>query len=87
MLLIARLPDTSLTRAIASGGREQFGWGADRHMIADLYDAISQLIRASGNWGKKGAPKIPPYPRPKISDPAKKPKVTVRDLHAQFTRR
>lgn len=87
MALIARLPDTSLTRALASGGTEHFGWGVERHMLADLYDAISQNTRASGQWGKKGAPTIPPYPRPTINPKGEKPRVSVKQLHAQFSRR
>lgn len=88
LLLLPRLPDTSLTRALASGGMEHFGWGVDRHMLADLYDAINQNTRASGQWGKKGPPKIPPFPRPTITaKTGDKPKVSVRQLHAQFSRR
>lgn len=56
-------------------------------MAADIYDAISQNTRASGQWGKKGAPSIPPYPRPKVTVKGEKPKVTVRQLHAQLSRR
>lgn len=85
--LLMRLPDTSLTRALAAGGRDHFGWGMERHMAADIYDAISQNTRASGQWGKKGAPSIPPYPRPKVTVKGEKPKVTVRQLHAQLSRR
>ncbi|QQO39632.1 tail assembly chaperone [Streptomyces phage Hippo] len=90
ILLVQRLPDTSLTAALASGGREQFGWGVDRHMTADLFDALNQNTRATGNWGKKGAPKLPEYPRPKVkkskTDRPKK-KVRVADLFNQLSRR
>ncbi|AGM12192.1 tail assembly chaperone [Streptomyces phage Zemlya] len=90
ILLVQRLPDTSLTAALASGGREQFGWGVDRHMTADLFDALNQNTRATGNWGKKGAPKLPEYPRPKVkkSKPDRpKKKVRVADLFNQLSRR
>lgn len=87
LLLLPRLPDTSLTRALASGGIEHFGWGVERHMLADLYDALSQNTRASGQWGKKGAPKIPPYPRPRIQPKGEKPRVSVKTLHATMSRR
>ncbi|QYW07865.1 tail assembly chaperone [Streptomyces phage RedBear] len=91
ILLVQRLPDTSLTAALASGGREQFGWGVDRHMAADIFDALNQNTRATGNWGKKGAPKLPEYPRPKVKkskdkDRPKK-KVSVADLFKQLSRR
>ena len=90
MLLVQRLPDTSLTAALASGGREHFGWGMDRHMSADLFDALNQNTRATGNWGKKGAPKLPEYPRPKVRKSKKdrpKKKVSVADLWNQLSRR
>lgn len=83
-----RLPDTSLTAALASGGRDHFGWGVDRHMSAHLYDAINQNTRATGNWAKGKAPKIPEFPRPKSKAKTehKKP-VTVADLFNQLSRR
>lgn len=59
-----RLPDNSLTAALVSGGREHFGWGVDRHLAADTYDAINQNTRASGRWGRKGPPTIEPWKRP-----------------------
>jgi hypothetical protein len=85
-LLVQRLPDTSLTIALASGGREHFGWGIDRHLTADLYDALNQNTRATGNWGKKGAPKIPEYPRPKAKakTTAKKRVKSVAELYRKF---
>lgn len=87
--LVQRLPDTALTIALASGGREHFGWGVDRHMTADLYDALNQNTRASGQWGKKGAPKIPEYPRPKSKPKDKGPKKakSVADIYKVFSRR
>ena len=87
--LALRLPDTSLTVALASGGRQHFGWGVDRHMTADLFDAINQNTRASGQWGKKGPPKIDPWPRPNPKDktPEEKKPVTVADLYSRFSRR
>ncbi|MEU7570333.1 hypothetical protein [Micromonospora sp. NPDC049240] len=92
---VQRLPDTSLTVALASGGREFFGWGRDRAMVADLIDALNQNTRATGNWGKGKAPKIPEYERPKakkkkrkVAAPAEPGKpVTVADLYQHFQRR
>lgn len=85
--LAQRLPDTSLTVALASGGREHFGWGVDRHMLADLYDAVNQNTRASGNWGKRGAPKIPGWPRPipTAKKPEQKKPKSVAELFKAFT--
>lgn len=89
LLLVQRLPDTSLTVALQQGGREHFGWGQDRHLRADLYDALNLNTRASGNWGKKAAPKIPQFPRPKVVErkPRRSPKELLRDLHARMTTR
>ncbi|MEV4642774.1 hypothetical protein AB0J80_36075 [Actinoplanes sp. NPDC049548] len=86
-----RLPDTSLTSALASGGREHFGWGVDRHLAADIYDALNQNTRATGQWAKGKVPVLPAWPRPKAtaankSEPTKK-KVTVADLWRTFQRR
>lgn len=87
-LLVQRLPDTSLTVALAGGGRQHFGWGVDRHLAADTFDALNQNTRASGQWGKKGAPKIKPYPRPKSRMAAAKDRVkSVADLYKKFSRR
>lgn len=95
MALVRRLPDTSLTVALASGGREHFGWGVDRHISADLFDAINQNTRATGNWGKGKAPKLPVWPRPKAlkkptktsgSKPAGK-RVSVAEIYKRFTAR
>jgi len=84
-VLARGLPDTSLTTALASGGREFYGWGADRYMLADLYDALNQNTRAAGNWGKSGAPKIPAYPRPVAKKtPAERKPVSVADLYSAF---
>ncbi|MFC4089357.1 hypothetical protein [Micromonospora sp. GCM10011541] len=87
-----RLPDTSLTVALASGGRDHFGWGQDRLLLADLFDAINTNTRATGNWAKGKTPKFPEYPRPKSkpeatgSDKQKKP-VSVADIYRKFQRR
>ncbi|MGW1040043.1 hypothetical protein [Streptomyces sp. NPDC002547] len=94
-LMVRRLPDTSLTVALASGGRDHFGWGVDRHIAADLFDAINQNTRATGNWGKNKAPKIPAWPRPK---PLKKPtkgagtektgrRISVAEIYKKFATR
>lgn len=88
-LYAQRLPDTSLTVALASGGREHFGWGVDRHMRADTFDALNQNTRATGNWGKKKPPKFPVWPRPnrkaKTAE-AKKP-TSVKEIFQALTNR
>ncbi|MFF3006356.1 hypothetical protein ACFVTF_26545 [Kitasatospora sp. NPDC057940] len=91
LALVQRLPDTSLTAALAAGGRHLLGWGQDRHLIADLYDAVNVNTRATGQWGKGKAPKIPPWPRPTSKAPGKstgsKPPVTVAAIYQQFAGR
>ncbi|MFF9644728.1 hypothetical protein [Kitasatospora aureofaciens] len=89
LLLAQRLPDTSLTVALASGGREYFGWGVDRYLAADTFDALNQNTRATGNWGKGKAPKIPPWPRPtaKPQKASTKKHTSVAGIYQQFTRR
>lgn len=74
-----------MTVAMSNGGEDHFGWGLDRHMIADLYDAINQNTRATGNWGKGKAPTFPMFPRPK-SKPKKavKKATTVASLFQRF---
>ncbi|MGI5530152.1 hypothetical protein ACQEVX_23015 [Streptomyces syringium] len=89
LLLIARLPDTSLTTALAAGGREFFGWGQDRHLRADLYDALNANTKATGQWRGK-TPKIPEYPRPQVAKKApdrRSRSVSVAELYQHFSRR
>lgn len=84
--LIKRLPDTSLTVALASGGRDHFGWGTDRHIAADLFDAIQANTRATGNFKKGQTPKLVLWPRPKLK---KKPDGarSVKDLFKKMSGR
>jgi hypothetical protein len=83
--LIQRLPDDSMTAALAAGGTEQFGWGSDRHLLASVYDALNLNTRATGNWKGK-PPKLPEYPRPSTRKKKQKPR-TVADLFATMNRR
>lgn len=89
MSCIKRLPDTSMTHALMRESPESFGWGQDRYLLADIFDAVNQNTRASGNWGKNGAPKIDSYPRPSIKRKSekvaeKKRRTTVADLFKRF---
>ena len=87
-MLAQRLPDTSLTVALASGGRDHFGWGVDRHIAADIFDALNQNTRATGNWGKGKAPTFPAWPRPasRKKSEKKKPR-SVADIYKAIARR
>lgn len=87
--LAQRLPDTSLTVALASGGRAHFGWGVDRHLLADVFDAVNVNTRATGQWGKGKVPKFPAWPRPTAptTQPKAKRPVTVADLYQRMQRR
>ncbi|MEU3045808.1 hypothetical protein ABZ705_04605 [Streptomyces sp. NPDC006984] len=91
LALVQRLPDTSMTVALASGGREFLGWGVDRHMTADLFDALNANTKATGNWGKGKVPKIPAYPRPKAKSttPSTTPKkpASVAAIYARLSGR
>lgn len=82
-----RLPDDSLTSALANGGRQHFGWGTDRHLMADLYDAINLNTKATGNWKKGAQPDLPPWPRPARDGGTGKKPVTLADIYARFSRR
>ena len=87
LALCKGLPDTSLTVALMNGGREYYGWGVDRHIAADLYDALNQNTRATGMWGKK-PPDIPPWPRPgNAQTPEEKKPMSVAELHQKLLSR
>lgn len=91
--MVERLPDNSMTVALGSGGRHMFGWGAERFMMADLYDAINLNTMATGNFKKR--PDIKPYPRPKSTltqkrktGSAERPRqVNLKQLHANLMMR
>lgn len=44
------------------GGYEHFGWGQDRHIQTDIYDALMYNTAATGQWKKP--PDFPDWPRP-----------------------
>lgn len=87
--LIQRLPDTSMTSALASGGKAHFGWGIDRHMTADLFDALQANTAATGNWKKGRTPDLPQWPRPKArkEKPAEPRRpVSVAEIYQRYQR-
>lgn len=83
--MVQRLPDTSLTIALAAGGRDHFGWGRDRRMIADIFDALNVNTRATGDF--KTPPKFPAYPRPDVQEETEAKPVSVKDLYNRLNRR
>ena len=82
--LIRGLPDTSMCHAREAGGDWNLGWGVERHMLAQIYDALNFNTAATGQCRKK-PPKFKPFPRPKKPSEKKKKKVSVLDLHRKFT--
>lgn len=86
---MGRLPHDSLTRALASGGSQYFGWDPDRYMLADLIDAINNNTLATGNWKKGQVPKFQPYPRPEetATDGSGKKRRSVKDIYRHFSGR
>lgn len=80
--LVRGLPDTSMTHALASGGLEHLGWGVERWLAAETFNAIQENTRATGNW-KKEPPKFPRWPTPR--DKKTKPK-SVADIYSKFRR-
>lgn len=80
--LIRGLPDDSMTVALRRGGMEFFGWGTDRYIAADTFDALRVNTYATGNWAK--TPEKPtPYPRPVVKSKVKK-KASVADLFGRL---
>lgn len=78
------LPDDSMCHARQQGGDQFLGWGTERHLFAEMYDALNFNTAATGNWRKK-PPKFKPFPRPSKKLQGKKKKVSVLDLHRKFT--
>lgn len=87
-----RLPNGSLTGALAAGDRNGFGWDVNTFLLAELVDATNLNTKATGNWKKGKAPEFPLYPRPKFSSGSadsdapseKKSKFSVAALHRKF---
>ena len=66
--LIKRLPAESMTYSLMRDEekwRDFLGKGPEWYLLADVFDAINQNTRATGQWKKK-APKFEPYPRPGV---------------------
>lgn len=76
-----------MTIALANGGPHLFGWGVDRALRADIFDALNVNTKATGNWQKGKIPDFPPWPRPKSTKPApaEKPRVSLADIYKRFT--
>lgn len=86
--LVQRLPEDSLTVALANGGREHMGWSTDRALLADIFDAINLNTKATGNWKAGKVPDLPAWPRPQRTAAEEPPKkVSVADLFKRFTGR
>ena len=82
--LIEGLPSESMTVAMQRAGSSEnfqdfFGWGRMEQIAADLFDAIQENTRVTGQF-KKTPPPFPPYP----GRPQKKKKATVKDLFNRF---
>lgn len=90
--LIERLPDDSMTYALAQGGRKFLGWGTERRLQVMTYDALNVNTLISGNWKKGKEPDFEPFPTPYESPTAKgnnksgKPS-SVKELHATWMAR
>ena len=88
LVLIEGLPDTSYTHAVSSGGMEWMGWGKDRQIMADLYDAVNTNTYMTGMYRKR--PKEPvKWPRPwdkksRKTKAEKGRKATVKDVFARL---
>lgn len=70
-----------------AGGRQFYGWGVDRYIAAEMYDAMNLNTAACGNWAKGKAPKFKPFQRPQKDLPGGKKKTSVMDLHRSFANR
>lgn len=66
------------------GSRDSFGWSAETHMLASIYDSINVNTLATGHFKKGKAPKFEPYPRPKTKQKKSDKPVSVKDLFSQF---
>lgn len=86
-MYVRRLPDSSLTHALMQGDSSLFGWGQDRHLQADLYDAITFNTQVAMQAAGAKNPDLPRWPRPGTPSPEEKPKVTVASLWGQLKRR
>lgn len=84
MRYVQGLPDFSLTEAHMHGGRQFYGWGQDRHILADIYDGLMFNAEATGQYTKP--PSFPRWPRPKKKDAEteKKQPVSVRSMWARL---
>lgn len=87
LALYEGLPDDSACAAISAGGLEYLGWGENRALLANIYDALNQNTLVSGQWKKGKEPKFKPWPRPgerSKKKEKKQQKVSLADLHARL---
>lgn len=67
--------------AMQRGGLHYLGWGEDREIAAQQFNATQLQTRATGNWKKP--PNLPEWPKPKAPEPPRKK--TLADIAAVFT--
>lgn len=78
LLATLGLPDYAHFRSTASGSPEFSGWGKDRMMLADIYDAIRENTVVTAGL-KENFDKFA-YPRPGVEREQPKKEVTLSDL-------
>ena len=83
-MYVRGLPDDGLVEAFKQGGWHHYGWGQERHIKADIYDALTFNTEATGHWDK--TPKLGRWPRPTTTpdaNEAPKPPATVAALYGR----
>lgn len=90
--LIRQLPVESRTVAALRGGPEFLGWGPDRYILANVFDAIKEntYVTVAANSGRRKPSKPKPMDRPESRLQRKRGKnsfAAMASMHANRARR